>query len=220
MRRLFIILACLLLSLTASSQKFIIPFSSKKTPREVGQKGGGIKPPTITSTVGPGKEGKGVDNVKSQAISPPKNPDVTTGRQVEGIERSMTSVDDLERLAQKGNVDAHTQLGMYYFHRNDKRAMPHLRAGADAGDRLAQYYLGGAYYKGMCGAKTDKATAASYFLKSARQNHVPAQYAIAVCLYNGEGTKEDKNAAREWMKKAAESGNDDAKSFLQSHSFE
>lgn len=171
------------------------------------------------STVGPGKGGKGVDNVKPQVISPPRNPDLTTGRQVEGIERSMT-VEELETLAQKGNVDAHTQLGMYYFHRNDKRALPHLRAGADAGDCLAQYYLGGAYYNGVCGAKTDKATAASYFLKSARQNHVPAQYAIAVCLYNGEGTKEDKNAAREWMKKAAASGDDNAKSFLQSHSFE
>ena len=210
MRRLFIILACLLLSLTASSQKFIIPFSSKKATK--------VAPPptTIPSTVGPGKVEKSVE------ISYPPTSrvhDMTTGTEVGGIDRSM-SVEELETLAQKGNADAHTQLGMYYFHRNDKRALSHLRAGAEAGDRIAQYYLGGVYYEGMCGAKTDKATAASYFLKSARQNHVPAQYAIAVCLYNGEGIKEDKNAAREWMKKAAASGNDDAKSFLQSHSFE
>lgn len=219
MRRLFIILACLLLSLTASSQKFIIPFSSKKATKVERHKGEEKVSITRSSTVGSGKEGKVMENIKSQVSSSPKNPDLTVGRQVKGIERSM-SVEELETLAQKGNVDAHTQLGMYYFHRNDKRALPHLRAGADAGDCLAQYYLGGAYYNGVCGAKTDKATAASYFLKSARQNHVPAQYAIAVCLYNGEGTKEDKNAAREWMKKAAASGDDNAKSFLQSHSFE
>ena len=186
----------------------------------VTHKGGEKVSITRSSSVGANRGGKVMENLNSQISSIPKNPDQTTGTEVGGIVRGMTSEGELESLAQKGNVDAHTQLGVIYFHRNDKRALSHLRAGADAGDRIAQYFLGGVYYNGMCGAKTDKATAASYFLKSARQNHVPAQYAIAVCLYNGEGTKEDKNAAREWMKKAAASGNDDAKSFLQSHSFE
>ena len=146
-------------------------------------------------------------------------PDITTGRQVEGIERSL-SIEELEELANQGDVEAHTMLGIYYFMQDDDRALPHLIAGAEAGDSRAQYFLGGVYYFGKFGTEVDKAAAASYYLKSAQQGHVPAQYGIAVCLYNGVGVELDRHAAREWMEKAAQNNDEDAKVFLETHTFD
>lgn len=146
-------------------------------------------------------------------------PDMTAGKSVEGIERSM-SIEELENLARQGDINAHTTLGMYYFQQDDERALPHLRTGAEAGDRLAQYFLGGVYYLGKFGVEEDKAMAASYYLKSAQQEHAPAQYGVAICLYNGEGVEKDQKAAKEWMEKAAKNNSEDARHFLDTHSFE
>ena len=146
-------------------------------------------------------------------------PDLTAGKSVEGIERSM-SVEELENRASQGDINAHTTLGMFYFQQDDERSLPHLRAGAEGGDRLAQYFLGGVYYFGKFGVEVDKAMAAAYYLKSAQQEHAPAQYGVAICLYNGEGVEQDKKAAKEWMERAAKNNSEDARKFLETHSFE
>ena len=49
----------------------------------------------------------------------------------------------------------------------------------------------------------------NYKLK-AEQGDAVAQYALAECLYKGEGCKEDKEAALEWYKKATYNGNIEA----------
>ena len=145
--------------------------------------------------------------------------DLTTGNQVEGVERS-TSQEELEERAAHGDATAHTQLGMLYFQKDDERAMQHLKAGSEAGDPLALYYLGAVYYAGKFDIEADKRTAAEYFLQSAQKGHAPAQFTIAVCLYNGEGVRQDLQAARSWMEKAAGNNYDEAKAFLETHSFE
>ena len=221
MVRFLITTAFLMLSLTAGAQEFIIPEISKTK----GNKTEASKPSSSPSatrkqpkkeTIGP-KSTRPKMSGATMHLTAPSDP--TTGKEVEGLERS-TSIKELEDRAAKGDIEAHTQLGMIYFGNDDKEALPHLQAGADAGDPLAQYFLGGVYYLGKFGVKADKAMAASYYLKAAQQGLAPAQYATAACLYKGEGVDQDKAAARSWMEKAAENEYDDAREFLQTHSFD
>jgi TPR repeat protein len=222
MKKNIIMLACLLLSMAASAQSFVIPPAparGKVTKPEAKK----VTPPTTQLSDKEKPSVKSYDQQNRQS-SPAKvtmstTTDLTAGKEVEGIERSL-SIRELENRAKKGDNSAHTQLGMYYFQQDDGRALPHLVAGAKAGDRLAQYYLGGVYYFGKFGVTADKKAAASYYLMSAKQNHGPAQYGMALCLYNGEGVQQDKKAARSWMEKAARNKCPEAREFLDTHSFE
>lgn len=226
MKKNIFILIFMLLSTTVFSQSFTIP--GKRD--DISTKTSKFPKPGTPTKARSGSQPTNRPKLKSsqerqqdtglqpmQTMTSP--PDITTGRQVEGIERSQ-SIGELEVLASQGDIDAHTMLGMYYFMQDDERALPHLIAGAEAGDSRAQYYLGGVYYFGKFGTEADKAAAASYYLKSAQKGHVPAQYGIAVCLYNGEGVEQDRQAAREWMEKAAQNNDEDAKAFLKTHTFD
>ena len=215
--RIIITMTCLMLTIATSAQHFNPPPSRSKTNAE------GNKASSTTATSSPKKS-----MTKSSRIQPKKTEsktldgsprDLTTGSQVTGIERSST-IEELENQAKKGDIMAHTQLGMYYYQKNEQKALPHLIAGAEAGNPLAQYYLGGVYYTGKFEVEVDKTRAATYFLLSAQQNHVPAQYGIAICLYNGDGMPQNRKAARLWMEKAAHNNYADAKIFLETHSFE
>ena len=54
--------------------------------------------------------------------------------------------------------------------------------------------------------KKDLETAYKYFLESANDGYVMAQYHVGKCLEKGLGVKKDKKQAKEWYKKAAEQG--------------
>jgi len=216
MKKLFTIIICCVFASTAFSQSFIIPEAKKKTKEKH------PKQKVETGVPGKGSGGKGV-KIGPTICPPPRVDDPTTGREVKGIKRSATleeTIKELEDAANKGDVRAHTALGMYYFQEDDDRALPHLLAASEAGDSVALYYLGGVYYLGRCGVETDKAKAASYYLQAALQDNALAQYAIGKCLYEGEGVEQDLKAAKEWMEKSAQNGCKDATSFLDSHTFE
>lgn len=214
MKKLIIVLTtCMLLPISLCAQQFVIP-----TPK-----------PLKKITSNPSTTKGNTSGNTSTKILPPKTPrinqtvcpvpDITTGQKVEGIERSI-AISELEESAQRGDINAHTQLGMYYYSKDDDRALNHLRIASEANNYLAQYYLAGIYYHGKFGIPTDKATAASLFLKSANQNHAPAQFSLAICYYNGEGIEQDRKAALEWMEKAALNNYEDAKAFIKENSFE
>lgn len=184
--RIIITMTCLMFCLTMSAQSFVIPPSP--TPKTRTNTEG--KKTTSPSPSLPEKTSKASDQGKKtreETWSAPQ-PDITTGRQVTGIERS-SSIEELEIQASKGNP-------------------------------YAQNALGALYYSGKLGITVDKTKAASYFLQSAQQNHAPAQFNIAVCYYNGEGIKQDREKAHLWMEKAAKNNYADAKEFLENHSFE
>ena len=216
MKKLFTIIICCVFASTAFSQTFIIPEAKKTTKKRP------PKPWVGTGTPGKGSGGQG-GKIGPTICPPPKVIDPTTGRVVEGIKRSATleeTIKELEDAANKGDVRAHTALGMYYFQKDDNLAFSHLLAASEAGDSVALYYLGGVYYLGRCGVETDKAKAASYYLQAALQDNALAQYAIGKCLYEGEGVEQDLKAAKEWMEKSAQNGCEDATSFLDSQTFE
>jgi len=222
MNRLLVILAALLLATNAWSQRFIVPPATKKPKTSKNTSDGnkkaessstmpGVKPkPSISSAA----QGQGIPHSATKQMA-----DATAGHVVEGIERSL-AIDELEAKAAKGDADAHATLGMYYFQKGDSRALEHLETGAKAGNGNALYYLGGVYYFGKFGVKADKRKAARYYLQAAKEGNALAQYAIAVCLYDGDGVVKDRQAARKWMETAAKNNCQDAKDFLQSHSFE
>ena len=215
MKKLFTIIICCVFASTAFSQTFIIPEAKKKTKTNPPQTNVSDKKPR-------GSEKKGGSIICGGVRRPiitPETIDPTTGRKVGGIERSLT-IGELEAEANKGDVSAHTALGMYYFQEDDDRALPHLLAASEAGDSVALYFMGGVYFLGKCGIETDKAKAASYFHQAALQDNALAQYAIGKCLYEGEGVEQDLKAAKEWMEKSAQNGCKDATSFLESHTFE
>lgn len=62
----------------------------------------------------------------------------------------------------------------------------------------------------------DYETAADCFEKSAEKGYSRAQYRIGKCCFDGVGVPEDKAAALEWFRLAAEQGNAEAKAALES----
>lgn len=53
------------------------------------------------------------------------------------------------------------------------------------------------------------------YRKAARQEHILAQYNLAVCLELGRGVKKDLEKAVKWYKKAAEQGDEDAEKAVE-----
>ncbi|NOZ53254.1 MAG: sel1 repeat family protein [Gammaproteobacteria bacterium] len=79
----------------------------------------------------------------------------------------------------------------------------------------AQYALGLMYIDGKDVDK-DVNTAAQWFLKAARQDHLEAQYRLGEMYKNGVGVKSNSQEAKLWLSKAANGGLDKASDVLQS----
>lgn len=84
-----------------------------------------------------------------------------------------------------------------------------LEQQADAGDKEAQYTVGGMYYKGE-GEPLDTAKAMEYFLKAADQGLDNAQYTMGFMEDKGEVTAKNPLGAIEWFRKAAEQGHEES----------
>jgi hypothetical protein len=69
----------------------------------------------------------------------------------------------------------------------------------------AQFALGLMYVNGK-GVEKDPNTAAQWFLKAARQNHLEAQYRIGEMYKEGFGVQPNLKKAKAWLSKAANSG--------------
>ena len=90
-----------------------------------------------------------------------------------------------------------------------------VRARAEAGERVAQFLLGRAYYFGTDGLKKDEATALDWFRKAAAQGQVNAQTFLGYMYEEGRGgLKKDDAQAVEWYRKAADQGEANAQRNL------
>ena len=87
-----------------------------------------------------------------------------------------------------------------------------VKAAAEQGDAIAQFFLAVMYNKGD-GIPTDKKQAFYWYTKSAEKGHAFAQFNLAFMYYNGEGTLVDKKKAAYWVKQAYENGLNKAKDF-------
>ena len=76
-------------------------------------------------------------------------------------------------------------------------------ARANAGDAIAQNYLGLMYAQGEA---KDYAEAAKWYRLAAEQGHASAQYHLGVMYSNGTGVPEDVVEALKWYHKSAERG--------------
>jgi len=87
-------------------------------------------------------------------------------------------------------------------------------ANPELSDAESQFALGLMYVDGK-GVDKDPTTAAQWFLKAARQNHIEAQYRLGEMYQNGIGVKPDTSEAKLWLSKAAGKGLDKASDALQ-----
>ncbi|MBW8881841.1 MAG: sel1 repeat family protein, partial [Asticcacaulis sp.] len=76
---------------------------------------------------------------------------------------------------------------------------------AEAGNRSAQYYLGGMYSVGD-GVTQDWATSMDWYLKAANQGHAGAQCLLGMAYLGGRGAPQNSVAAATWLRKAADQG--------------
>jgi TPR repeat protein len=84
-----------------------------------------------------------------------------------------------------------------------------LKAKAEKGDAIAEYYLGVCYRDGQ-GVAKDQVEEVKWYRRAAEQGNAMAQYNLGVCYHDGEGVAKDQVEAAKWIRKAAEQGNDAA----------
>jgi TPR repeat protein len=102
-----------------------------------------------------------------------------------------TSIAELERLKDQGDVSAMVELGSRYgtgkgVKVDYDKAVALFRVAADKNDPMAQYLLGVAYFSGA-GAPKDEAIAVMWFERSAAQNLVTADYSLGMMIAYGRG---------------------------------
>ena len=95
----------------------------------------------------------------------------------------------------------------------DRKLLADIRAKADKGDAVAQFYLGFCYYKGQRVAK-DEAEAVKWYRKAAEQNDAEAQNNLGDCYANGQGVEKDYVEGYKWSLLAVGQGVEGASESL------
>ena len=121
-------------------------------------------------------------------------------------------------LAEAGNADAQTMLGIIYeegqgVSQDDAAAVTWYRRAADQGHPDAQFYLACMHDLGK-GVPIDPAAAANWLSKAADQGQTDAQFNLGVMYEDGIGVSQDHDAAVTWYRKAAEQGHAKAQNNL------
>ena len=114
------------------------------------------------------------------------------------------------KVAEKGDVDAQSNLGLLYYNglgvpQDYAEAAKWFRKSADQGSSAAQYYLGLCYRNGK-GVIQDDSKAVKWFCFAADQGNPNAQNSLGVCYSNGEGVIQDYVLAYMWSDLASASG--------------
>jgi len=121
-------------------------------------------------------------------------------------------------LAEGGNADAQTMLGIIYEEGYDvsqdyAAAVTWYRQAADQGHPDAQFYLALMHDLGK-GVPLDPMAAAQWLSEAADQGHADAQFNLGVMYEDGIGVSQDHEAAVTWYRKAAEQGHAKAQNNL------
>ncbi len=121
---------------------------------------------------------------------------------------------EISPLAQKGNAEAQSTLGMMYslglgVSQNQEEALKWFRKAADQGDAEGQYNLGLMYASGK-GVVKNYSEACKWFKKAADQGHARAQYNLGVMYFQGWGAHKDYVRAYMWWSLATLGGHQEA----------
>ena len=121
-------------------------------------------------------------------------------------------------LAEGGNADAQTMLGVIYeegqgVSQDYTAALTWYHRAADQGHPDAQFYLAYMHDLGK-GVPIDPAAAANWLSKAADQGHADAQFNLGAMYEDGIGVSQDYQAAVTWYRKAAEQGHAKAQNNL------
>jgi hypothetical protein len=119
----------------------------------------------------------------------------------------------LKPLAEHGNAEAQTDLGLYYSDgaaakADNVTAARWFLAAARQGYPAAEYNLGYSYYNGF-GVPRDQRQAVRWEMAAARQGFPAAENWIGVQFSQGTGAPKDLVRAYMWLTLAAEAGGDD-----------
>ncbi len=122
--------------------------------------------------------------------------------------------------AEKGNVDAQSELGLKYFkgvgvEKDLTKAAYWFNKAAEQGDLSSQNNLGLMYINGL-GVEKNPTVAAKWLQKAAKQGDSAAENNLAIMYINGTGVDKDTNKALELLKRAAGKGHKDAQYNLAS----
>src|SRR5215813_10571827 len=122
-------------------------------------------------------------------------------------------------LAEGGNADAQTMLGIIYeegqgVSQDYAAAVIWYRRAADQAHPDAQFYLACMHDLGK-GLPIDPAAAASWLSKAADQGHTDAQFNLGVMYEEGIGVSQDHHAAMTWYRAAADQGHGAAKARVE-----
>ncbi len=94
-----------------------------------------------------------------------------------------------------------------------KQTLTEIKRQAIHGFPQAQFLIGSQYQMGI-GVKQDLSIAKDWYEKSAKQNYLKADYALALLYLEGEGVDKNYQKAEHWLKTAALKGDEDAQFLL------
>lgn len=120
--------------------------------------------------------------------------------------------------AEKKDPEAQYLLGSLAYQAdppNYKDAFAWFSNAAAGGHAQAQYMTGFMLLQAQ-GIEKSVSLAIKFFRDAALQNHVAAQYVLGQIYWKGLGVPADQKAGREWLRKAAENGNEPARLLLNS----
>lgn len=115
---------------------------------------------------------------------------------------STKKIEELEELANNGDVGAIYELGKRYFYGNGVgvdfvKAKGYFELAAERGSQGSNYYLGKIFYNGN-GVSTNHLKAKEYFEKSSKADNVFSTYYLGKLYYWGDGVEKDYNKANEY----------------------
>ena len=116
------------------------------------------------------------------------------------------------KAAEQGNAVAQYYLGNYYtfgwgnISKDSDKGVEWYRKSAEQGHSLAQVLLGTHYEY-----TENKAEAVKWYRKAAEQDNPSAQRHLYLCYRDGIGVAKNATLANQWLKKAADNGNEEAK---------
>ena len=141
------------------------------------------------------------DNVSSGKTTAEIN--FNKGKKLYNEHRYADAIEYLKKAAEQGHHDAQTLLGDYYFEK---------RNGLDYSEALEWYEK--ASKTGEHTKETGQRIFMCFFLQEANKGDRIAQFYVFCAYEDGIYVKQDKEEAKKWLKKAADSGHPDAKSIL------
>ena len=140
------------------------------------------------------------------------------------IEKSLEQVyaDSPQLLAKAafGTPDAQLAFGIHrlegYLVKNLK-SLEWYKRGVQSGDAESAYRIGMAYISEELGLKRDFGEAEKYLKKASNQNHSESQAKLGIMYIEGKNISKNSNEGIKLLKKSAENGNYEAKTFLEAH---